>query len=56
MIPQNSSNTPNPPDSGRVELQMSKVYLLSLPAAGKYVLSARHRGYLTRCISKHEIS
>jgi len=53
--PTNSSNTPNPPDSGRVEITDEQgLFAFAAVPPGKYVLSARHRGYLTQMYQQHE--
>jgi protocatechuate 3,4-dioxygenase beta subunit len=51
----NPSNSPNSPDSTRVEATAadgSFVFADLLP--GKYVLSARHRGYIAQTYQQHE--
>ena len=51
----NPPNTPNSPDSTRVEVTAadgSFVFADVLP--GKYVLSARHRGYIAQTYQQHE--
>ena len=53
--PTNSPNTPNPPDSGRVEITDEQgLFAFAAVPPGKYVLSARHRGYLTQMYQQHE--
>jgi len=53
--PSNSPNTPNPPDSDRVEItdEQGLFAFAGLPP-GKYVLSARHRGYVPQMYQQHE--
>jgi hypothetical protein len=53
--PTNSPNTPIPPDSGRVEItdEQGSFAFAAVPP-GKYVLSARHRGYLAQMYQQHE--
>jgi Carboxypeptidase regulatory-like domain len=48
-------NTPNPPDSGRVEITDAQGFFgfADVPP-GKYVLSARHRGYIAQTYQQHE--
>jgi len=51
----NPPNSPNPPDSTRVEVTAadgSFVFAGVLP--GKYVLSAHHRGYIAQTYQQHE--
>jgi len=53
--PSNSPNTPNPPDSGRVEITDEQgLFVFAGVPPGKYVLSARHRGYLAQMYQQHE--
>ncbi len=53
--PANSPNTPNPPDSGRVEIADAEgSFAFAGVPPGKYVLSARHRGYLPQMYQQHE--
>jgi hypothetical protein len=53
--PSNSPNTPNPPDSGRVEMTDAQgVFAFADVPPGKYVLSARHRGYVAQMYQQHE--
>jgi protocatechuate 3,4-dioxygenase beta subunit len=53
--PTNSPNTPNPPDSGRVEITDEQgLFAFAAVPPGKYVLSARHRGHLTQMYQQHE--
>jgi protocatechuate 3,4-dioxygenase beta subunit len=53
--PSNSPNTPNPPDSGRVEITDAEgVFAFADVPPGKYVLSARHRGYVAQMYQQHE--
>ena len=53
--PSNSPNTPNPPDSGRVEITDEQgLFVFAAVPPGKYVLSARHRGYLAQMYQQHE--
>ncbi len=53
--PTNSPNTPNPPDSGRVEITDEQgLFAFAAVPPGKYVLSARHRGYLAQMYQQHE--
>jgi protocatechuate 3,4-dioxygenase beta subunit len=53
--PSNSPNTPNPPDSGRVEITDEQgLFAFAAVPPGKYVLSARHRGYLAQMYQQHE--
>ena len=53
--PSNSPNTPNPLDSGRVEItdEQGLFAFVGLPP-GKYILSARHRGYVPQMYQQHE--
>jgi len=53
--PSSSANTPNPPDSGRVEItdEQGSFAFDDVPA-GKYVLSATHRGYIEQTYQQHE--
>jgi len=51
----NPPNSPNAPDSTRVEVTAadgSFIFADVLP--GKYVLSARHRGYIGQTYQQHE--
>jgi hypothetical protein len=53
--PSNSPNASNPPDSGRVEITDEQGFFAFdgvLP--GKYLLSARHRGYIAQMYQQHE--
>jgi hypothetical protein len=51
----NPTNSPNLPDSGRVEITDEKgLFAFTAVLAGKYVLSARHRGYLAQMYQQHE--
>src|SRR5467141_3873845 len=51
----NSPNAPNPPDSGRVEITDTEgVFAFAGLLPGKYVLSARHRGYIALMYQQHE--
>jgi len=53
--PSNSSSTPNSPDSGRVEITDEQgLFAFAAVPPGKYVLSARHRGYLVQMYQQHE--
>ena len=53
--PANSPNTPNPPDSGRVEITDEQgLFAFASVPPGKYVLSARHRAYLAQMYQQHE--
>ena len=53
--PTNFPNTPNPPDSARVEITDEQgLFAFAAVAPGKYVLSARHRGYLAQMYQQHE--
>ena len=53
--PSNSPNTPNPPDSGRLEITDDEgVFAFTGMPPGKYVLSARHRGYVAQMYQQHE--
>jgi protocatechuate 3,4-dioxygenase beta subunit len=53
--PANSPNTPNAPDSGRVEITDEQgLFAFAAVPPGKYVLSARHRGYLAQMYRQHE--
>jgi protocatechuate 3,4-dioxygenase beta subunit len=53
--PSNSPSTPNPPDSGRVEITDAEgVFAFADVPPGKYVLSARHRGYVAQMYQQHE--
>jgi protocatechuate 3,4-dioxygenase beta subunit len=53
--PSNSPNTPNPPDSGRSEITDDEgVFVFTGVPPGKYVLSARHRGYVAQMYQQHE--
>ncbi len=53
--PSNSPNTPNPPDSGRLEITDDEgVFAFTGVPPGKYVLSARHRGYVAQTYQQHE--
>jgi len=53
--PTNSPNTPNAPDSGRVEITDEQgLFVFAAVPSGKYVLSARHRGYLAQMYQQHE--
>jgi protocatechuate 3,4-dioxygenase beta subunit len=53
--PTNSPNTPNAPDSGRVEITDEQgLFVFATVPPGKYVLSARHRGYLAQMYQQHE--
>jgi protocatechuate 3,4-dioxygenase beta subunit len=55
IVPTNSPNTPNPPDSGRVEITDEQgLFAFAAVPPGKYVLSARHRGHLTQMYQQHE--
>ncbi len=53
--PSNSPDTPNPPDSGRAEITDAQGFFAfgDVPR-GKYVLSARHRGYVAQMYQQHE--
>jgi protocatechuate 3,4-dioxygenase beta subunit len=53
--PSNSPNTPNPPDSGRVGTTDEQgSFAFDGVSAGKYVLSASHRGYIAQAYQQHE--
>jgi protocatechuate 3,4-dioxygenase beta subunit len=53
--PTNPPNTPNPSDSGRVEITDEQgLFAFAALLPGKYVLSARHRGYLAQMYQQHE--
>jgi protocatechuate 3,4-dioxygenase beta subunit len=53
--PSNSPDTPNPPDSGRVEITDAEgAFAFADVPPGKYVLSARHRGYVAQMYQQHE--
>jgi len=53
--PSNAPNTANPPDSDRVEVTDEEgVFAFAGVPAGKYVLSARHRGYIAQMYQQHE--
>jgi carboxypeptidase family protein len=55
LIPSNLPNVPNPPDSGRVEITDAQgFFVFSDVPPGKYVLFARHRGYLAQTYQQHE--
>lgn len=51
----NPANSPNTPDSGRVEITDEQgLFAFTAVPPGKYVLSARHRGYLAQMYRQHE--
>jgi hypothetical protein len=53
--PSNSPDTPNPPDSGRAEITDAQGFFAFADVPrGKYVLSARHRGYIAQMYQQHE--
>jgi protocatechuate 3,4-dioxygenase beta subunit len=53
--PSNFPNTPNPPDSGRVEITDAEgAFAFADVPPGKYGLSARHRGYVAQMYQQHE--
>jgi Carboxypeptidase regulatory-like domain len=53
--PSSSANTPNPPDSGRVEITDEQgSFAFDGVSLGKYVLSANHRGYIAQMYQQHE--
>ncbi len=53
--PSNSPDTPNPPDSGRAEITDAQgFFAFANVPRGKYVLSARHRGYIAQMYQQHE--
>jgi protocatechuate 3,4-dioxygenase beta subunit len=53
--PTNSPNTLAPPDSGRVEITDEQgLFAFGAVPPGKYILSARHRGYLALMYQQHE--
>src|SRR4029077_18107792 len=53
--PSSSANTPNPPDSGRVEITDELgIFTFDGVSPGKYVLSAQHRGYIAQTYQQHE--
>src|SRR5260370_32269733 len=53
--PTNSPNIPTPPDSGRVEITDEQgLFAFAAVPQGKYVLSARRRGYLAQMYQQHE--
>jgi protocatechuate 3,4-dioxygenase beta subunit len=55
LNPSNSPDTPNPPDSGRLEITDDEgVFAFTGVPPGKYVLSARHRGYVAQMYQQHE--
>jgi len=55
LNPSNSPNAPNPPDSERVEITDTEgVFAFAGLLPGKYVLSARHRGYIAQMYQQHE--
>jgi protocatechuate 3,4-dioxygenase beta subunit len=55
ITPSNTPNSRNPPDSGRVEITDEQgVFAFGDVSPGKYVLSARHRGYVQQLYQQHE--
>jgi protocatechuate 3,4-dioxygenase beta subunit len=53
--PSSSANAPNPPDSGRVGITDEQgFFAFDGVSPGKYVLSARHRGYIAQTYQQHE--
>ena len=55
LNPSNSLNNPNSPDSGRVEVTDAEgVFAFAGAPPGKYVLSARRRGYIDQMYQQHE--
>jgi len=55
LNPSNSLNNPNSPDSGRVEVTDAEgVFAFAGVPPGKYVLSARRRGYIEQMYQQHE--
>ena len=53
--PSNSPNTPSSPDSGRVEItDTDGAFAFAGVPPGKYILSARHRGYIAQTYQQHE--
>src|SRR6266446_3111283 len=55
LNPSNSLNNPNSPDSGRVEVTDAEgVFAFAGVPPGKYVLSARRRGYFPQMYQQHE--
>jgi hypothetical protein len=55
IAPSNSPNTRNSPDSGRFEVTDEQgMFAFGDVPPGKYVLSARHRGYIQEMYQQHE--
>ena len=55
LNPSNSLDNPNSPDSGRVEVTDAEgVFAFAGLPPGKYVLSARRRGYIEQMYQQHE--
>jgi len=55
LNPSNSPNAPSPPDSDHVEVTDAEgVFAFVGVPPGKYVLSARHRGYIAQMFQQHE--
>ena len=55
LNPSNSLDNPNSPDSGRVEVADAEgVFAFAGLPPGKYVLSARRRGYIEQMYQQHE--
>ena len=55
LNPSNPLNNPNSPDSGRVEVTDAEgVFAFAGVPPGKYVLSARRRGYIDQMYQQHE--
>ena len=53
--PSNTPNNPNLQDAGRFETTDAEgVFVFADVPAGKYVLSARHRGYISQMYQQHE--
>ena len=53
--PSNTPNNPNPPDGGRSETTDAEgAFVFADVPAGKYVLTARHRGYISQMYQQHE--
>lgn len=55
LIPSNFPNAPNSPEAGRVEITDAQgLFAFAGVSPGKYVLYARHRGYIAEMYQQHE--
>jgi protocatechuate 3,4-dioxygenase beta subunit len=55
LIPSNLPNAPNSPEAGRVEITDAQgFFAFAGVSPGKYILYARHRGYIAQMYQQHE--